>query len=200
MWHNRIDDNSVQNFTQKSWMENITGARTWIRRHCNVKVWGVELRYSYRGATLCRLWPAQSYSKWMCFISVGLVVGLIVLVAALCLLALYFRKPANCKHFRSRVTSLFSVRHNGQFYYSRVSTHFQVRRDFISVRYCHLFHVLLIFDDWCCSRSFYYSRLVGLLASITDGLITCAQEPLVIGRRGTEKNLNGNTLAAVGWR
>ena len=73
----------------------------------------------------------------------GLIVGPIALVAALCLLALYFRKPANCKHFRSRVTSLFSVRHNGQFYYSKVSMHCQVRHDIISVRYWHLFHVLL---------------------------------------------------------
>lgn len=52
--------------------------------------------------------------------SAGLVVGPIVLVAVLCLLVLYFRKPANCKHLRSRVTSVFSVRHNGQFYYSRL--------------------------------------------------------------------------------
>lgn len=52
--------------------------------------------------------------------AVGLVVGPILLVAALCLLALYFRKPTHCKHFRSRVTSMFSVRHNGPFYYSRL--------------------------------------------------------------------------------
>ena len=89
-------------------------------------------------------WPTHSYSKLMYFVSVGLVVGLIVLVALLCLLVLYFRKPANCKHFRSRVTSLFSVRHSGQFYYSRVSTHFQVRQDIISVHYWHLFHVLIL--------------------------------------------------------
>lgn len=63
----------------------------------------------------------------MCFVSAGLVVGLILLVALLCLLVLYFRKPANCKHFRSRVTSLFGVRHNAQFHYSRVSTSSHVR-------------------------------------------------------------------------
>ena len=93
---------------------------------------------------MCCVQPAQSYGIGMCFVSVGLVVGPIALVAALCLLALCFGKRANCKHFRSRVTSLFSVRHNGQFYYSRVSTHFQVRHDFVSVCYCHLYHVLLI--------------------------------------------------------
>jgi hypothetical protein len=127
-----------------SWMEDITGARIWIWRHCSMRVCGLESRHSYRGTKLCRMWPAQSYSKGMCFVSVTLVVGLIVLVAVVCLLVLYFRKPANCKHIRSRVTSLFSVRHNGQFYYSKVSTHFQVRRDFISVRYWRLFRVLLI--------------------------------------------------------
>jgi len=124
-----------------SWMEDVTGTWMWIWREQNVRVVGLQLT---RCRTVCHIWPAQSYSKGMCFVSVGLVVGPIVLVVALCLLALYFRKPTYCKHFRSRVTSLFSVRHNGQFYYSRVSMHFQVRRDFISVRYWCLFHVLLI--------------------------------------------------------
>ena len=35
-----------------------------------------------------------------------------------------------------------------------------------------------------CSRSFYYSCLLGLLASVSDGLSTYVQEPLAIGRRG----------------
>ncbi|GFG28137.1 hypothetical protein Cfor_12522 [Coptotermes formosanus] len=61
--------------------------------------------------------------------AVGLVVGLIVLVAVVCLLVLYFRKPANWKHFSRRVTSLFGVRDNGRFYYSRVSAFSQVRHD-----------------------------------------------------------------------
>ncbi|XP_023703317.1 uncharacterized protein LOC111862284, partial [Cryptotermes secundus] len=52
--------------------------------------------------------------------SVGLVVGLIILVAVLCLLVLYFRKPANRSHLRSRVSLLLGVRHNGQFHYSRL--------------------------------------------------------------------------------
>lgn len=52
--------------------------------------------------------------------SVGLVVGLIVLVAVLCLLVLYFRKPANRNHLRSRVSLLLGVQHNGQFHYSRL--------------------------------------------------------------------------------
>ena len=126
-------------------MENITGARTWLRRHCKTRVWGLESRCSYQGSELRAAYGHLSpIANGICFVSVGLVVGIIVLVGALCLLGLYFRKPARCKHFKSRVTSLFSVRHNGQFYYSRVSTRFQVRCDILSFHYWYLFHVLLI--------------------------------------------------------
>jgi len=40
-----------------------------------------------------------------------------------------------------------------------------------------------------CSRSFWYSCLLGLLAPVTDVLSTYVQEPLAIGRRGYEKTL-----------
>ena len=57
---------------------------------------------------------------------------------------------------------------------------------------------------WHCSRSFWYSCLLGLLAPVTRG-ITYVQEPLEIGRRGgMGRHLNGQyissgqrTLAAV---
>ena len=46
-----------------------------------------------------------------------------------------------------------------------------------------------------CSRSFCYSRSLGLLAPV---VITYSQEPLEIGRRGSMgRRLNGNTLVAV---
>jgi len=107
---------------KKSGMEDVTGTPMCMWRQQDLRVVGVQLT---RSQTMCRIWPAQSYSKGIFFfVSVGLVVGPILLVGALCLLALYFRKPTHCKHFRSRVTSMFSVRHNGPFYYSRVSTHF----------------------------------------------------------------------------
>jgi hypothetical protein len=49
----------------------------------------------------------------------------------------------------------------------------------------------------CCSRSFWYSCLLGLPAPVIYGMITCIQEPLEVGRRGrVGKCLNGNTLAA----
>ncbi|XP_021930935.1 uncharacterized protein LOC110835231 isoform X2 [Zootermopsis nevadensis] len=51
--------------------------------------------------------------------SVGLVVGLIILAAVLCLLVLHFRKPANRSQLRSWVYSFLGMRrHNGQFHYS----------------------------------------------------------------------------------
>jgi hypothetical protein len=49
-----------------------------------------------------------------------------------------------------------------------------------------------------CSRSFRYSRSLGLLEPVIHGVITCIQETLEIGRRGSMgRRLNGNTLAAV---
>jgi hypothetical protein len=52
-----------------------------------------------------------------------------------------------------------------------------------------------------CSRSYKYSCYLGLLATVTDGLITYDQKPLAIGRRGCNgTDLNENTLAAVNRR
>jgi hypothetical protein len=75
-------------------------------------------------------------SGLMCFVSVGLVVGLIVLVAVVCLLVLYFRKPTNRSHLRSRVSLLLGVRHNGQFHYSRVSRPWQSFQLVTKVCFC----------------------------------------------------------------
>ena len=48
------------------------------------------------------------------------------------------------------------------------------------------------------SRSFWYSRSLGLLAPVIHGMITYIEEPLEIGRRGSMgRPLIGNTLAAV---
>ena len=52
-----------------------------------------------------------------------------------------------------------------------------------------------------CSRLFYYSCLLGLLAPGADGLSTYVQEPLAIGRMGcTGRDLNEKTLATDNGR
>ena len=52
-----------------------------------------------------------------------------------------------------------------------------------------------------CSGLFWYSCLLGLLTSVTDGLSTYVQEPLAIGRRGcTGRYLNEKTLATDSGR
>jgi hypothetical protein len=49
-----------------------------------------------------------------------------------------------------------------------------------------------------CSRSFWYSHSLGLLAPVSYGMITYFQEPLEIGRRGVVWiHLNWYTLAVV---
>jgi len=54
---------------------------------------------------------------------------------------------------------------------------------------------------WCCSTSFSYSCLLGLLAPVTDGLSRYVQELLAIGRKGcTGRDLNEKTLAADNGR
>jgi len=50
---------------------------------------------------------------------------------------------------------------------------------------------------WFVADHFWYSCLLGLLASVTDGLSTCVQESLVISRRGFRgTDLNKETLTA----
>jgi hypothetical protein len=50
----------------------------------------------------------------------------------------------------------------------------------------------------CCSRSFWYSRSLGLLAPVIHGMMPYIQEQLEIGRSGSMgRRSNGNTLAAV---
>jgi hypothetical protein len=62
----------------------------------------------------------------------------------------------------------------------------------------YLYENTLICMKQRCSRSFWYSRSLGLLASVVHGMITYIQQPLEIGRRGSVgRRLNGNTLAVV---
>jgi hypothetical protein len=57
------------------------------------------------------------------------------------------------------------------------------------------------FSSASCSRSFWYSCLLGLLAPVTDGLSMYVQESLAIGRRGcTGRDVNEKTLAAMNGR
>ena len=53
---------------------------------------------------------------------------------------------------------------------------------------CHTLYFLFL---TIVPQLFWYSCLLGLLASVTDGLSTCVQEPLAIGRTGcTGRDLN----------